>query len=268
MARPISDEELQLKKRARRRLIGAIVLVTAVAVVLPMVLDSEPKPVQPERRHPDPFARRGRVQTEDSEAPSSRLRRSRLPRPPSERAAARARHRRSPRGRRAPNPSAGSEAAGEPIARERRRDDRQSARRDAAAKVEADCQAPPERARAAPASAAPLPKRATASDGAAPRHVSLASGGERAVGLCRAGRGARRRREGAAASEADGRRRTEDLYRGRARRKAGEVTRVRAGPYRDARGGREGARAVEEGGARRQGRREVSVTRLRTTAVT
>ncbi len=44
MARPISDEELQLKKRARRRLVGAIVLVTAVAVVLPMVLDSEPKP--------------------------------------------------------------------------------------------------------------------------------------------------------------------------------------------------------------------------------
>ncbi|HEX2827930.1 MAG TPA: SPOR domain-containing protein [Burkholderiales bacterium] len=45
MARPISDEELQLKKRARRRLVGAIVLVTAVAVILPMVLDSEPKPV-------------------------------------------------------------------------------------------------------------------------------------------------------------------------------------------------------------------------------
>jgi DedD protein len=43
--RPISDEELQLKKRARRRLVGAVVLVTAVAVILPMVLDSEPKPV-------------------------------------------------------------------------------------------------------------------------------------------------------------------------------------------------------------------------------
>src|SRR5215207_6878148 len=45
MARAISDEELQLKKRARRRLVGAIVLVTAVAVILPMVLDSEPRPV-------------------------------------------------------------------------------------------------------------------------------------------------------------------------------------------------------------------------------
>ena len=43
MARPISDEELQLKQRARRRLIGAIVLVTAAAVVLPMILDSEPR---------------------------------------------------------------------------------------------------------------------------------------------------------------------------------------------------------------------------------
>lgn len=45
MARTISDEELQLKRRARRRLIGAIVLVTALIVVLPMVLDSEPKPL-------------------------------------------------------------------------------------------------------------------------------------------------------------------------------------------------------------------------------
>jgi DedD protein len=45
MAIPISEEELQLKKRARRRLIGAIALVTVVAVFLPMVLDHEPKPV-------------------------------------------------------------------------------------------------------------------------------------------------------------------------------------------------------------------------------
>lgn len=44
MARAISDEELQLRKRARRRLIGAIILVTAVVVALPMVLDSEPRP--------------------------------------------------------------------------------------------------------------------------------------------------------------------------------------------------------------------------------
>ena len=43
MARAISDEELQLKRRARRRLIGAVVLVTAIIVILPMVLDSEPK---------------------------------------------------------------------------------------------------------------------------------------------------------------------------------------------------------------------------------
>ena len=44
MARTISDEEIQLKRRARRRLIGAIVLVIAIVVVLPMVLDSEPRP--------------------------------------------------------------------------------------------------------------------------------------------------------------------------------------------------------------------------------
>jgi len=45
MARAISDEELQLKRRARRRLIGAIVLVAAMVVVLPIVLDTEPRPV-------------------------------------------------------------------------------------------------------------------------------------------------------------------------------------------------------------------------------
>ena len=44
MAKSTSDEELQLKKRARRRLVGAIALVTVVAVFLPMVLDHEPKP--------------------------------------------------------------------------------------------------------------------------------------------------------------------------------------------------------------------------------
>ena len=48
MAKPVSEEELQLKKRARRRLMGAIVLVAAVAVILPMVLDSEPKPTSQE----------------------------------------------------------------------------------------------------------------------------------------------------------------------------------------------------------------------------
>ncbi|MGH8662376.1 MAG: SPOR domain-containing protein [Burkholderiales bacterium] len=45
MARAISDEELQLKRRARRRLIGAIVLVSAIVLVLPMMLDTEPRPV-------------------------------------------------------------------------------------------------------------------------------------------------------------------------------------------------------------------------------
>jgi DedD protein len=45
MAKSISEEELQLRKRARRRLIGAIALAMVAAVVLPMVLDSEPKPL-------------------------------------------------------------------------------------------------------------------------------------------------------------------------------------------------------------------------------
>jgi DedD protein len=45
MAKAFSDEELQLKKRARRRLVGAIALVLIVVVFLPMFLDNEPKPL-------------------------------------------------------------------------------------------------------------------------------------------------------------------------------------------------------------------------------
>jgi DedD protein len=40
---PISDEELQLRKRARRRLVGAIVLVLLVVVLVPMFLEREPR---------------------------------------------------------------------------------------------------------------------------------------------------------------------------------------------------------------------------------
>jgi len=40
---PISNEELQLRKRARRRLVGAIVLVLLVVVLVPMFLEHEPR---------------------------------------------------------------------------------------------------------------------------------------------------------------------------------------------------------------------------------
>jgi DedD protein len=39
-----NDAQVELKKRARRRLVGAIALALAAAIVLPMVMDSEPKP--------------------------------------------------------------------------------------------------------------------------------------------------------------------------------------------------------------------------------
>jgi DedD protein len=44
-ARAADDPVLPEKKRARRRLVGAVALALAVAVGLPMVLDSEPKPL-------------------------------------------------------------------------------------------------------------------------------------------------------------------------------------------------------------------------------
>ena len=43
MPLPIGDDELKLKQRARRRLIGAIVLVMGLILILPRILDKEPK---------------------------------------------------------------------------------------------------------------------------------------------------------------------------------------------------------------------------------
>lgn len=45
MAKAVSAEEIELRKRARRRLLGAIALVLLAVIFLPMVLDQEPKPV-------------------------------------------------------------------------------------------------------------------------------------------------------------------------------------------------------------------------------
>jgi DedD protein len=42
-----SEEALQLKRRARRRLVGAIALVTFVVIILPLILDKEPGPTGP-----------------------------------------------------------------------------------------------------------------------------------------------------------------------------------------------------------------------------
>lgn len=38
------DSDIQLKKRARRRLVGAVALALLAAIVLPMVMDHEPRP--------------------------------------------------------------------------------------------------------------------------------------------------------------------------------------------------------------------------------
>lgn len=56
MAKRQSEEEQNLRRKARRRLIGAIALTLAVVVVLPMVLDNEPKPAgrDIDLRIPDP----------------------------------------------------------------------------------------------------------------------------------------------------------------------------------------------------------------------
>lgn len=44
MAKQPTDDQQNLKRKSRRRLVGAVALALAVIVILPMVLDSEPKP--------------------------------------------------------------------------------------------------------------------------------------------------------------------------------------------------------------------------------
>ncbi len=42
-----SEEALQLKRRARRRLVGAVALVTFAVIILPLILDKDPGPAGP-----------------------------------------------------------------------------------------------------------------------------------------------------------------------------------------------------------------------------
>jgi len=44
MAKAQTEDELNLRRKARRRLIGAVAFTLAVVVILPMVLDREPRP--------------------------------------------------------------------------------------------------------------------------------------------------------------------------------------------------------------------------------
>lgn len=48
MAKQLTEDELNLRRKARRRLVGAVALTMAVVVILPMVLDREPKSAGPE----------------------------------------------------------------------------------------------------------------------------------------------------------------------------------------------------------------------------
>ncbi len=44
----VTQEEMALRRRARRRLVGAVAIALTAVVVLPMVFDPEPKPLGPE----------------------------------------------------------------------------------------------------------------------------------------------------------------------------------------------------------------------------
>ena len=60
---PAQDGQLELKKRARRRLVGAVALALLAVIVLPMVMDQEPRPLTQDIQI--------RIPTQDAAAPRS-----------------------------------------------------------------------------------------------------------------------------------------------------------------------------------------------------
>lgn len=48
MAKAVTEDQLKHRKRARRRLIGAVALVLLAVIILPLALDDEPAPLPPE----------------------------------------------------------------------------------------------------------------------------------------------------------------------------------------------------------------------------
>ena len=70
----ISQEEIQLRKRARRRLVGASFLVLLMIIVLPVILDSEPRPQAESVRVQMPVpVREGQSLPEVPATPSTRV---------------------------------------------------------------------------------------------------------------------------------------------------------------------------------------------------
>ena len=71
----VSEEEIQLRKRARRRLVGAIALAILAAIFLPMVFDDQAKPVGnvqiqiPDEKTAPPF--QPEIQPASAPAPAS-----------------------------------------------------------------------------------------------------------------------------------------------------------------------------------------------------
>ena len=75
MAKAATGEQIQLRRRARRRLIGAIALVTLIAVVLPWILESEPRSSEQEISIQIPSSDTGQFTTRvppDKSAPSDK----------------------------------------------------------------------------------------------------------------------------------------------------------------------------------------------------
>lgn len=76
-----SDNQLELKKRARRRLVGSVALALTAVIVLPMVMDHEPKPLtqdiqiripsQDATNAPKPVGNRPAAPDSDSSKPKS-----------------------------------------------------------------------------------------------------------------------------------------------------------------------------------------------------
>lgn len=73
MPPPIGDDELKLKQRARRRLIGAVALVLALIAILPKVLDRAPKPVGREMEVHIPTTEQAKPSPDRTPAPAEAI---------------------------------------------------------------------------------------------------------------------------------------------------------------------------------------------------
>ena len=215
---PPADPGLPFKRRARRRLVGALVIGLGVAIILPFVLDREPRYPRPDIRVDIPSRDAQlpvRVQNEADAAASS------AQRPPVSAEAARAA--RAEAGRVAESRDGSPAAGAAPDASQAAAEARQQARAPMVQQLEPPPDAPPGSARAP---AAPRPDPDAARAAAAKAEAARLEAQRQEAARAEAAKASAARAEAARASALGLRAYSETLQTAQ-----GDRVRVRAGPF-------------------------------------